>query len=422
MKKSSLIVFCLIFIFRQTAISQDSISLEKCRKAAIENFPMTRCIDLYSKSGNYLKAKSSASNYPKINLSTQASWQSDVTHIDLSGVPFPITITSPPNDQFKALLEFNQLIYDAGLTKKLIAFQQAETEINIAGIKVEQYKIEEQVIQLYFNVLLINKQLELNYLQQSLLKEKLKKAEAGVKNGILLQSQADILKAELLKTEQQNEALLFRKKSFVEALSLLTGLSIAENSVFGEPNEIHTSPVKIRPEEMVFEFQKKLIEKRIELLTTNRLPKIYAFGQAGYGRPGLNFLSNDFKPYAIFGAGMNWNIWDWKQVKNEKSSFEIQMEIIETKRQSFRQSMELLIISERNNILKYESAIEKDQKIIELREHISQMASSQLDHGSITPTEYLVELNAEIQAKLNLELNKLLLAQSKLNLEFLKGY
>ncbi|NLJ06145.1 MAG: TolC family protein [Sphingobacteriales bacterium] len=422
MKKLIITFLIMSLTFGLKLKAQDTLSLEKCRDAALSNFPLTKAIELYQQSGKFMIDKNSASYFPRLNLNSQATWQSQVTSIDLSGLPFPVNITPPPNDQYKAVVEINQLIYDGGLTRKLNAIQINETEINIAGVKVEQYKIIDQINQLYISILLLNKQLELTELTKELIEQKLKKAEAGIRNGIFLQSHADILKAEMLKIEQQFKNLYYRKKSLLESLSKLTGLAISENTVFSEIKEEYIQVKNSRPEEALFDFQKKLIDKRIELLSVSRLPKLYAFGQMGFGRPGLNFLSNEFKPYAIAGASLNWNIWDWHQSKNEKNSLEIQKEIIETKRQTFEQSLDILSVTEKNNIDKYNEAILRDAEIIALREKITKVASSQLDNGSITATEYLAELNAEMQARLNLEVNKLLLLQAKMNLNFIKGY
>jgi len=421
--KIRLFFIAIFLLFLQIkANSQDTISLEKCKIAAVNNYAGTKNIDLFKNAEIYQVSKISAGYLPKLNLNAQATWQSEVTSIDLSGLPFPINIDPPSKDQYKAVLEVSQMIYDGVMTKKLKAVQQAETKINLAAVTVEQNKIEDQINQLYINILYLNKQIELNQSAKLQLEQRLKKAESGVKNGILLETAVNVIKAEILKLEQIQISLKYKKKTVIQSLSTLTGINITENTIIQEIKAELIDGVNLRAEEVVFEFQKAKIDQNIGLLSASRSPKLYSFGQFGYGRPGLNFFSTEFQPYMYIGANLTWNIWDWNQVKNEKANLQVQKELIDVKHNVFVQSLDILRITEKNNIEEYKEAIAKDEEIIALREEITKVASSQLDNGTITATEYLAEVNAEMQARLNLELNKLLLLQAKLNLNFINGY
>jgi len=421
--KIRLFFIAIFLLFLQIkSNSQDTISLEKCKIAAINNYAGTKNIDLYKSAETYQLSKTSAAYLPKLNLNAQATWQSEVTSIDLSGLPFPINIDPPSKDQYKAVLEVSQMIYDGGMTKKLKAVQQAETEINLAGVKVEQSKIEDQINQLYINVLYLNKQLELNESLKTQLEQKLRKAESGVKNGVLLETAVNVIKAEVLKLEQLQIGLKYKKKTALQSLSTLTALKITENTIMQEIRVELIDGVNLRVEEVVFEYQRNKIDQNIGLLSASRFPKLYSFGQFGYGRPGLNFFSTEFQPYLYAGVSLTWNIWDWNQVKNDKANLQIQKEMIDVKHDLFSQSIDMLRTTEINNIEKYKEAIKKDEEIIALREKITKVASSQLDNGTITATEYLAEVNAEMQSRLNLELNKVLFIQAKLNLNFINGY
>jgi hypothetical protein len=51
------------------------------------------------------------------------------------------------------------------------------------------------------------------------------------------------------------------------------------------------------------------------------MPRVFAFAQAGYGRPGLNMMSNEFEPYAIVGAKLVWTPWEWNKSNLRIQSF-----------------------------------------------------------------------------------------------------
>ena len=74
-----------------------------------------------------------------------------------------------------------------------------------------------------------------------------------------------------------------------------------------------------RPELKYFDLLGNKIDQNSQLLQKARSPKLFGFGQAGYGRPGLNMLKNTFDPYYLVGVGVSWNILDWNQTgRNRK--------------------------------------------------------------------------------------------------------
>jgi len=152
-----------------------------------------------------------------------------------------------------------------------------------------------------------------------------------------------------------------------------------------------------------------------KLTATKIKPKLIGFGTMGYGRPGLNMLSNNFGSYGIFGAKLSWNVWNWDQTKTERQVLGVQKNIIETQKENFNQNLRVTISSNLSEINKYKSLIESDNQIIQLRSEITRTSSSQLDNGVITPTDYLSDVNAELQARLNQKTHQVKLSQAKIN-------
>ena len=70
---------------------------------------------------------------------------------------------------------------------------------------------------------------------------------------------------------------------------------------------------------------------------------------------------------------------------------------------------------------KFEKLLEKDRLILALREKIKQTASVQLENGVMTANDYLIELNAENQARQNLVLHELQLLNAHINLKTTLG-
>ncbi|MCJ7800727.1 MAG: hypothetical protein MUP82_00020, partial [Candidatus Marinimicrobia bacterium] len=87
-------------------------------------------------------------------------------------------------------------------------------------------------------------------------------------------------------------------------------------------------------------------------------------------------------------------------------------------KETLEQNIRIFLKKDLAEINKYEALILKDDEVIALRENITSTFASQLDKGIITATDYLTELNAETQARLNKQLHIIQLAQAKANYQF----
>jgi outer membrane protein TolC len=151
------------------------------------------------------------------------------------------------------------------------------------------------------------------------------------------------------------------------------------------------------------------------------MPKLFAFAQAGYGRPGLNMLSTTFDPYYIIGVSLKWNIVDWGNASRERSIARKQAEIINNQARAIEKNITLALNTSKSRIVQLENAINTDTKIVELRSNIARRSAERLDKGLISSTDYINDLNAEMQAKMTLETHKVQLMQEKENLKNIYG-
>ena len=117
------IIICFLPFQFVSGQNSDTITLWSCYEEALRNYPLSRGKELLH-SVNEQKIKNIRAGYlPQLNLIGQATYQSDVPHID---IPFPeISITVPPKDQYKLTLDINQVIYNGGLTYSMEKLEKA---------------------------------------------------------------------------------------------------------------------------------------------------------------------------------------------------------------------------------------------------------------------------------------------------------
>ncbi len=422
-------ILILLLLFYISGFAQDTLGLFNCYELAKDNYPISKQKELYQQSNDLNNKSISTIYYPRLSLNGKATYQSDVTKIDLEfpeipgigQIPSP-DIPEPAKDQYAVSLDFSQVLYDAGINKTLKDIGQADFNLNLQKTEVELYKLKDIINSLYFGILVFQeteKQLELT---KGILEKQKSIIKSGVENGVLLGSDEDLLKAELLKLEQKQMELKINREKLINALAEYTGKEINDKTIIALPNNNVLPSTTIRPEDLYFDLTKSKLDASSKLLSKKRFPMIYGFGQVGYGRPGYNMLSDQFDSFYIVGAKLSWNLWDWNKTKNDKQNIEITKQIIDTQKETFDKNMNIAIRNSQSDIDNLEKMIETDEQIVGLRKNISKKSESQLKNGVIKFTDYLTDLNTETMAKIELAIHKIKLEQAKINYITLKGF
>lgn len=417
MKKIILIFFLALPMIMA---AQQTLSLEECYALANTNYPLAKQNALLQQKSNLDTKVLNKGKMPKIDLNAQATYQSAVTQLPIS---LPNLAINPPNkDQYKATLDINQLLYNGGLIDANTKIKEAQTKIQQQQVEVNLYQLKTRINQLYFSTLLLQERSNLLVAKDEQLDLKIKEVKAGVKFGAILPASEKVLEAEKLKIKQQLTEIRFDKKRALGNLSLLTYSTIDEKVTLVKPT---TNPIyntdNNRPELQLFDLQNEQINFSKNLISKNNLPKINAFGQAGYGNPGLNMLDNSFQPFYVVGVKANWNVFDWNKSKTEQEALTVSEAIVSTEKETFELNTNLQLQEMENEIKKTEEVITTDSEIIALREYVVKSSDAQLKNGVITASEYLVELTNLFEAKTNEKLHQIQLALAKANYQVIKG-
>ena len=314
-----------------------------------------------------------------------------------------------PHEQYKVTLDINQMIYDGGAIRSTRALEQADFNINEKQTETDLYKLRGQLNSLYFNLLLLDRQRELlqNYLV--LIKKRISSMNSALAGGVILKSDMDVLLSERIKLEQQLCENETRKASVLKILSDLTDSTIDDSTEFVIPGAgANLTDELTRPELLIFDLRKEQLNASRQLIQSKRMPKAFGFATLGYGNPpGSNFFKDEFAPYYIIGAGVRWNIFDWNKTKNEKQVVTLHQSIIESRETDMMDNLKRLLDAKSSEISSIEALLKTDTELIELRKRITSAAESQYENGTITVTDYLIELNSEKQAIINYEMHKI---------------
>jgi len=407
----------------------DTITLGLCHEMAISSYPAAQRTGLLNSASEIQQKKLNANYLPQVQINGQASYQSDVTKVDVEIPPFyippldlyvspaPLSAPVPPKDQYKFTMDVYQVIYDGGITGQQKKIDLAGYEMEMQKVEVELHRLKENVNTIYFSIILMQENEKLLLVLLDELNNKLKDVEAAVEYGVALSSDRDVLRAEIIRVEQQLDETAIQKEAFVNILSELISEDLPGNTTLAMPGHIVSSVAydPVRPELAMYDMQKYYLEENKDLITSTWRPKFSGFGQLGYGNPGLNVLKDEWTPFYIVGARLNWQIWNWNQNKKDKQILGLRQELVDRDRETFDKNLNVALEQHLADMRKYESLLLKDLEVIDLRVNIAKTASSQYDNGVITSSDLVSRLNEEAQAKLNMEVHKVKLAKAKVD-------
>ncbi|GGH43356.1 transporter [Mangrovimonas yunxiaonensis] len=398
--------------------SQNTLSLEACYAHLETHYPLAQQRTILDQQEAAERSAIKAKTRPQLNLNAQATYLSDVTQ-----VPIPNTGIAPlNNDQYRATLSANQLIYNGGKIKATTYLQHITTDKKKKAVEVSLYQLKQHVNQLYFAILLSVDQIELLELRRVQLESTLTEVKSGVKNGVLLPTSEKNIETELLRILQQTTEANNNKTKFIAALAALTGTSIHAETQFEKPLVTTTAEGTLnRPEIGLFSLQKQEIEQQKNLLSKTVLPELSGFATGGYGNPGLNMLENDFKTFYMLGLQLNWKVFDWNSNKNKRQALEVSKALVDSEEAVFRLNTNIALNDQKKDIETLENTLLIDQQLIALQKEIVAASNAQLKNGVITTADYTTQLTKLYEAENLFNQHKTQLQLAKANYNVIKG-
>ncbi|HEY0246553.1 MAG TPA: TolC family protein [Mucilaginibacter sp.] len=391
------------------------LTIQQVYELARKNYPLIKQRDLITKTSAYTVSNAAKGYLPALSVNGQATYQSTVTSFPFS-IPIPgFSLPKYSRDQYKVYGEIDQVIYDGGIIKNQKQSAETNEVIQQQNLDVELYALYDRVNQLFFGILLMNEQLKQNTLLKDDIQNGIDKAKALVANGTAYRSSVDELSAQLLQTDQSRIELIATKKAYLDMLSLFINIPLNENSILEKPVASITSDNINRPELRLYDEQKKIYDLQEQLLKAQLRPKFGLFLQEGYGRPGLNPLSNDFAWYYIGGVKLSWNLSSLYTLRNQRKLLDINRNSLDIQKETFLFNTGITQKQQSAGIEKFSELFKKDNAIIALRESVKKAASAQLENGVLSAHDYITEVNAEDQARQNFILHEIQLLQEQYN-------
>lgn len=395
-----------------------AVTIEECQEWAIAQSSANVQKELNEQ---LLKVKindASSHFYPTLEINGLISYQSQVPQLPLS-IP---GIDAISRDQYRVGLDLYQVLFDGGKIFYNRRYEKLANETEIYKLNLSINQLKEQVIAIYLNLLIIEKQIIILSNVESTIAEQLAQLRVLLKEGVIYATAVDQLELEELKIEQQKGELEATKESLISSLSILTGKELSQ-AEFKTPEfiEIEFNTNSKRLEYAIFENEISGLDYQRKLHYANTIPHISLIGTAGYGRTTFDIFSNNFDWFYFVGINFRIPVINWAKTAGVGNIIKLQKSILMAQESDFEKSNKIAIQEKLNEIRRIENLLVLDNQITEKYKSLTSTYRIQLMNGTITAYDFIKQQNDEIQSLISREVHSIQLLKAKYELLALKG-
>jgi len=378
-----------------TAQGGEGLRLGVLQHEARDADARTRELELLASQTDLRLHNLDAERLPSLTALGQTQYQSDVPSLPLI-LPGGQPPFAPPKFTYDASLRADERLYDPSLAARrdLARADLAESQ---ARVRSSLFALRQEVNDAFFSAAILQEQIGALNASIDDLDARLRETTARVREGAALAGEAAAVEATLWRQRQQADELAATRRAALARLATLVGHPIANDAAAALPDlnaavaeaRRALDSLRARPEYEQFDRTRDRVTRQQELAEAGDRPQVSAFGRAGYGRPGLNFISDQSEVYALGGLQLQWKAWTWGTSGRERAALALQRDIVAAEERAFTSGIRRAIELDLATIDRLQNAVVADDRIVSLRDAIDQAARLRLQEGVTTAADYL---------------------------------
>jgi outer membrane protein TolC len=402
-----------------TAQGQESIELDTAREQARAADPRLRQLELESAESALRLRNIDAERRPALSLEGQAQYQSDVVQFPFR-LPDGSAPPTPPKDTYDAHLGIEQPLFDP-TTRARAETERARLAEAQARIRTTLFALRQEVDEAFFAAALLQEQDAQVALAVTDLEARLREARLRVEQGTALSSEPESIEATLLQRRQDAIKLRAGRRAALARLAELTGHVLAPETRLLLPDagarvaeaRANLDAIRARPEFAQFARQREQLEANKRLVAAQERPRVSAFGRAGLGRPGLNFISRDFDSYWLAGIRVQWNPVRWGTPARDRELLALQQEAVRADEEAFARGLRRGVQDDLATLDQLDEAAPLDDRIVALRESIERETAARYEERVVTAADYVDKQTDVLEARLRRATHRVERAQAQ---------
>jgi outer membrane protein TolC len=399
-----------------------SFALGMLQEAAIDTDPRARDAQLLASQSELRLKNIAAGRLPSVNVQGQGQYQSDVPHLSLTLPGTTQPLISPPKATVDGYVGVDQRVFDRTLGAQS-RLEHAQLDEQQARVRTTLFTLRQQVNDAFFAAAGLQERSSALAATIVDLETRLRETDARIAEGTALPADSAAVEATLLERRQDALQIGADRRAALVRLSKLTGQSIAETDTLALPDladavaHARSAPdTRARPEYEQFARTRDRIASQQDVASAQEKARVSAYGRVGYGKPGLNFISNQFESYGLAGIRVQWNAWTWGSADREREALAIQQELATADEEAFTKSIRVANESDLETIDRLRDAITLDDRIVMLREQVERSAQVRFQEAVVTASEYLDRNTELLQARFARAGHQVELAQARARL------
>jgi outer membrane protein TolC len=388
-----------------SAGASDSLRLGALHLEAMSHDPRQQQFRLLASQTDLRLRNLSAERLPSITAEAQAQYQSDV--FEAPDLPGGVSFPSPSRDTYDSRISIEQPILDPtiGPRKELERAQLAESE---ARVRTALFGLRQEVNEAFFTASLLAERGSIIAATIQDLQKRLDEARIRVREGAALPSDTAAIQATLLERRQDQSEIHADRHAAHTRLTELTRRPVPDDSPIVLPDLAPETAearrglanLRNRPEYEEFAHARVRLTEQEDVVAAERRPRLSAFGRAGYGRPGINPISDSFDAYYVAGVEVKWSPWNWGSTGRDRQALALEREIVATEEAAFTSSLARAIQGDLATMDRLDSTLVLDDQIVTLRERVEHETGLRFQEGVVTASEFLDRSTDVLEARL----------------------
>lgn len=382
-------------------------TIEECQQAAERNYPLIKQYDLIGKTTQLTIGNIQKGWLPQVSATAQATLQSDVTawptEMENMLRQMGVELEGLKKDQYRVGIDIQQTLFDGGAISSQKEIARRQGDVEAAQNEVTLYTIRQRVNEMFFGLLLIGDQLQLNRNLQTVLRANEDKLASMFKHGTAAESDYLAVKAERLTAEQNGVSLQSQYDILTQLLSTFCGIEVTHPTRPSYAEAMRLETTGTRPELKAIDSQLRLADAREKALNAALMPRLSVFASGFYGYPGYNMfddmMHHRWSLNGMIGVRMQWNIGALYTHKNDRQKIALQRDSYQVQRDVFLFNNNLQAQQQAKEMARYQQLMAGDDEIIDLRTKVRIAAESKLSHGIIATSDLIREINNENNAR-----------------------
>lgn len=382
-----------------------TFELGALQQAAIAADPRMQQLQLLTDQSALRLRNIAVGRLPAIGVEGQAQYQSDVPRAPFT-LPGGQPLFSPPKATYDAAFRVDQRLFDATLNAQG-ALERAQLAEQQARVRTTLFGLRQQVNDAFFAAAAMQARAGALAAVVADLDARLQETNARVTQGTALPADAAAIEATLLQRQLDEDELRTNREIALARLAVITGQPVRDADVLTLPNlgeeiarvQQASAQARTRPEYEQFTRTRERLARQADMTRAQERPRVSTYAKVGYGRPGLNFISDEFQTYGLGGVRVQWNAWTWGTGGREREALAIQQQVVAADQAAFERSLLEATQGDHAAIDRLQHALSIDERIVMLREQVAATSQIRLQEGVVTASEYLDRTSELLQAR-----------------------